>query len=80
MQIRILRLVCVRAFSTLPSGQLSNTYCAISPAELLALNKNSFVLPLTNIKRKLICNKRKEETNISMRTRNPHQVRCDIAI
>lgn len=38
-----------------PSGQLSNTVCAISPAESDGLNRNSFVLPLTSIKRKFIC-------------------------
>lgn len=36
------------------SGQLSNTVCAISPAESDGLNRNSFVLPLTSIKRKFI--------------------------
>lgn len=38
----------------LPSGHWSNTVCAISPAESDGLNKNSFVLPLTRIRRKFI--------------------------
>jgi hypothetical protein len=37
-----------------PSGQLSNTVCAMSPAESLGLNRNSFVFPLTRINRRLI--------------------------
>lgn len=39
----------------LPSGQLSNTVWAISPAESDGLNKNSFVFPLTKISRRFIC-------------------------
>lgn len=40
----------------IPSGQLSKTCCAISPAESLGLKRNSFVFPLTRISRRFICN------------------------
>lgn len=41
-----------------PSGQLSNTCCAMSPADSLGLKRNSFVLPLTRISFRFIWNKR----------------------
>lgn len=48
----------ISAFETISrsqsSGQLSNTVCAISPAESEGLNRNSFVLPLTSINRRFI--------------------------
>lgn len=47
-------IIIIKIKSLLPSGQLSNTVCAISPAESVGLNRNSFVLPLTSIKRKFI--------------------------
>lgn len=43
-----------------PSGQFSNTWCAISPAESLGLNRNSFVLPLTRMRRRFICEAQKD--------------------
>lgn len=46
-------------FDFLPSGQLSKTCWAMSPAESLGLKRNSFVFPLTSINRRLICNKTK---------------------
>lgn len=50
----------------LPSGQLSNTICAISPAESEGLNKNSFVLPLTSMRRKFIWKKEKSNVGVSL--------------
>lgn len=41
------------ASSAQSSGQLSKTCWAMSPADSLGLNRNSFVLPLTNINFKL---------------------------
>lgn len=49
--LKIIRFVIKQ---TSPSGQLSKTNWAISPAESLALNKNSSVFPLTSINRRLI--------------------------
>lgn len=38
----------------LPCGQFSNTWWAMSPAESLGLNRNSFVFPLTRMRRRFI--------------------------
>lgn len=40
------------ASSAQSSGQFSNTCCAMSPAESLGLNRNSFVFPLTRMRRR----------------------------
>lgn len=45
-----------------PSGQFSKTWWAMSPAESLGLNRNSFVLPHTSISRRFICKTRKKVT------------------
>lgn len=49
-----------------PSGQFSNTWCAMSPAESLGLNRNSFVLPLTRMRRRFICKQRNVAVNTSV--------------
>lgn len=45
-------------FRYLPSGQQSKTCCAISPADSFGLKRNSFVFPLTRMRRRFICNKK----------------------
>jgi hypothetical protein len=50
----------IRSETHLPSGQLSKTCCAISPADSLGLNRNSLVLPLTRMSRRLICKNTKK--------------------
>lgn len=52
-----------------PSGQFSKTWWAMSPAESLGLNRNSFVLPLTRMRRRFICNK-KSKGSFSYTTRS----------
>lgn len=49
------RISALLTLSSLHScGQLSKTNCAMSPALSLGLNRNSFVLPETSIRRRLI--------------------------
>ena len=45
-----------------PSGHCSNTIFAISPADSDGLKRNSFVLPLTRIRRRLILKKKRQNS------------------
>ena len=44
---------CARNQKFLPTGQLSKTYCEISPADSLGLNRKSLVFPDTKISLRL---------------------------
>lgn len=63
-----------------PSGQLLKTVCAISSAESLPSKRNSLVLPLTSIKRKLICEMERSKEISKLLQEASVAVRCRDAV